>query len=151
MKFWLISLLIVAGLVAAAAGGAFLYFHKSPVEKLQPILAKIEADGTNFPTSYHARLITSSLKYDVRKTDSLTSPLVCDLHWYSCERGTTVTEKGLNPGFWEWKAALAYQDGKWRVTGLQCLSTFPFGMPTPDAEGAEKDWRAALDAAVSAE
>jgi hypothetical protein len=124
--------------------------RQGPVESLKPILAKIEQNGTQSPTKYRAPLVASSLKYDVRKTDSLVSPYVATVHWYSHDRGAEITEKGSTPGLWGWNATLGFQEGKWRLTELECEGGTIGGgglllpMRIPDSVAAEEDWRAAF-------
>ena len=141
------------GLVALVLVGLLVWvlaFRKSPVEKLQPILAKIEAEGTQVPSKYPHRLIASALKYDVIHTDSIISPIIAKVHWYSYERGSNIEGNGPHPGFGDLSATLAYRGDRWEVTSV--VNTLPDFFDSPGLGASiEDDWRAAFEKATEAQ
>ena len=106
-----------------------------PVAALKPLLAKIGQQGTtprvtdfSEPGKWRKeKRLAADIKYDVSKTDSLTSPFAATVTWLNdayfsakfptraqAERAE-VPEHPVSGGTFRWWARLAFQDGKWVV------------------------------------
>ncbi len=108
----------------------------NPVSDLKLILVKMEEHGTTervvdfLADGYWQKRKhkAASIKYDVRKTDSLVSPYVASVSWDVVGRLTKAfpTKEGAEKAEFapptilseRWNATFAYQDGKWVVTDV---------------------------------
>ena len=105
-----------------------------PVALIKPILVKLEKDGTEENVTdfvdtgkwIKRKYVASTIKFDVKKTDSLVSPFIAMVTWepkayISGSYGTKLeAEKAEIPkipiaGGTRWWAELAFQDGKWVI------------------------------------
>jgi len=111
-----------------------------PVESLRAILASVEKDMATEHLAHFSdpgsergwikrRIVLSDMKYDVKKTDSLVSPLLAPVN-FKCStiqseiypnKGDAEKAKILQPSGLaiSCRATLAFQDGKWNAKSLE--------------------------------
>lgn len=115
-----------------------------PVAALQPLLEKMEKEGTTIrvtdfsePNQWFKRKdLATKIEYDVKKTDSMVSPYVAEISWipvrYKSDDFNTKEEAekaGLpaRPIITGniWHTELAFQNGKWVVKEIWWVLELP--------------------------
>ncbi len=162
-----VALCVLAILVAR-------WMSPDPVAPLKTLLARIEKEGTkerccNIKRAMYQeqtnsrgqwwkrKLAAEDIRFDVRKTDSITSPIVASVTWYSYERrsgyfdtseqakNAEITGNKFMPRFGHWEATLAFNKGAWAVTDIQTDSKIDL-LDLDAYEDMHEDWQQAFSA-----